>query len=137
MGETLRSDRGQAMVEFVVVLPLIFALIFLVVYAGIGFNRHLLVTDAAQVAARAGAVARFDASRDPCDAARDAASRAMGSLPIVVTCCPPGPVCPAGTSFGRPGDPFSVTVRYVLDVRLPLLPVGDVELEATATERLE
>jgi Flp pilus assembly protein TadG len=126
MVETLRTERGQALVEFVIVLPLIFALIFLVVYAGIGFNRHLLVTDAARVAARAGAVARFDA-REPCEAARDAAANSVGGLSIDVTCA----------SSGLPGDPFSVTVRHVLDIRLPLLPLEDVDLESTATERLE
>jgi hypothetical protein len=60
MVNRLKGESGQAMVEFVIVLPLLFALIFLLVYAGIGFNRQLIVTDAARVGARAGAVARFE-----------------------------------------------------------------------------
>jgi hypothetical protein len=48
-------------------------------------------------------------------------------MTISVTCSPPG----------DPGDPFSVTVSYVLDVQLPLLPLTDLDIESTATERLE
>ena len=32
----LVDDRGQAMVEFVIVLPIMLFLIFMIVYAGIG-----------------------------------------------------------------------------------------------------
>jgi Flp pilus assembly protein TadG len=130
MVDRLRCQRGQAIVEFVIVLPLLFALIFLLVYAAIGFNRQLLVTDAARVAARAGVVARFDSPpQEPCAAATSAATDLADGMTISVNCATP--------EGDDPGDPFSVTVSYVLDVQLPLLPLTDLDIESTATERLE
>ena len=131
----LRSERGQALVEFVIVLPLMFALIFLIAYAGVAFNRYLNVTDAAGVGARAAAVARFNPDpvlSDPCAAATQAANTAMGGLTVVVSCSPPG---------GQPGDPFSVTVTYTLQ-SLPFqffdfIPLADIDVTSTVTERLE
>ena len=49
MKRRLSNERGQAIVEFVIVLPLLFALVLLIAYAGIAFVRYLNVTDAAQV----------------------------------------------------------------------------------------
>jgi hypothetical protein len=129
IGKRLGEERGQAIVEFVVVLPLLFALIFLLVYAGIGFNRQLVVTDAARVGARAGAVARFQNPPDPCFAATEAATKVVGTLPITVDCA-----FPSGTDSG---DPFEFTVTYVLDVQLPFLPLSDIDITGSATERLE
>ncbi len=75
MVHRLSSERGQALVELVIALPLIFGLVFLIAYAGVGFNRYLQVTDAARIGARAAAVARFNSSpqlsSDPCTAATD------------------------------------------------------------------
>jgi hypothetical protein len=130
MVNRLRGESGQAMVEFVIVLPFLFALIFLLVYAGIGFNRQLIVTDAARVGARAGAVARFEnPETTPCAAATQAATNLVGSLPITVGCD-----FPSGT---QTGDPFQFTVTYLLDVRLPLLSLSDINISSSATERLE
>ncbi len=133
----LRGEGGQAIVEFVVVLPLLFALIFLLVFAAIGFNRKLLVTDAARVAARAGAVDRFDnPSANSCDAATQAA-RATAGQSVTVECTPSGSW---GQSGLEPGDPFEVRVTYELNVRLPFLPEAlttDIDVTSTATERLE
>jgi Flp pilus assembly protein TadG len=128
MVHRVRGESGQAMVEFVIVLPFLFALIFLLVYAGIGFNRQLLVTDAARVAARAGVVARFDGQTDPCQAARDAAEDMLGSLLDSWNC---------SDGSGDPGDQLTVTVGHELNVRLPFLPLQDIDLTSTATERLE
>jgi Flp pilus assembly protein TadG len=125
-----KGESGQAIVEFVIVLPSLFALIFLLVYAGIGFNRQLVVTDAARVGARAGAVARFENPQTtPCDAATQAATRVVGSLSITVNCA-----FPNGTDVG---DPFEFSISYVLDVELPFLPLSAIDLNGSATERLE
>ena len=71
------------MVEFVIVLPFMLFLIFMIAYAGIGFERYSRVTNAARVAARAAAVARFD-GKDPCVAAQDAANYALHGLALTV-----------------------------------------------------
>jgi len=129
MKHRFRSDRGQAFVEFVIVLPLLFALVFLIAYAGVGFTRYLKVTDAARIAARAAATARFT-NETPCDAATSAANNAVDGLPITVSCSPAaGP--------WNSGDDFSVTVEYTLNVTFPFLPSASVPMSSTVQERLE
>ncbi|HET8527967.1 MAG TPA: TadE/TadG family type IV pilus assembly protein [Gaiellaceae bacterium] len=116
------------MVEFVLVLPLLVTLIFVVVQLGLTFSSYLRLTDVARVAARAAAVARFNGVT-PCRAATTAADTAAGTLPI------DAPSCAGGT---RPGSAFSVTVTLPWKIDLPLLPWSfDGNLQSTATEQLE
>ena len=96
------------MVEFVIVLPIMLFLIFMIAYAGIGFERYSRVTNAARVAARAAAVARFD-GLDPCSAAQDAADNAMHGLTVSMDEC----------DAGSPGGLVTVTLSYTL----PNIPV--------------
>jgi hypothetical protein len=129
--ERARSEGGQAIVEFVVVLPLVFGLIFLVVWAGIALNSWLRVTDAARVAAREGATARFDGD-DPCTAATVAAEQAVGGLQIDVEC-----------SAGDPGEPLELTVTNTMNPPFESIwdwlnvDVPDVEISGSAAERIE
>jgi Flp pilus assembly protein TadG len=131
MKPRLSNERGQAMVEFVIVLPLMFALVLLIAYAGIAFVRYLNVTDAAQAGARAATVARFSAE-DPCAAATQAASDAMNGFTISVSCSsPPGPAW-------QTGDQISVTVDYSLSgVDFLWLHVGSKTVTSTAKGRIE
>jgi Flp pilus assembly protein TadG len=118
------------MVEFVLVLPVVITMVFLVIQLGITFNNYLRVTDAARVAAREAVVARFH-SESACDAATTAAIDASGGLDAAKL----GVACSAE---GAPGEPFSVTVRYPWRVSLPLLPISSSgDLVGKATERLE
>lgn len=129
MKRRLSNERGQAMVEFVIVLPLIFGLVFLIFYAGIAFNRYLAVTDAARVGARAAAVARFH-DQAPCDAATDAAKASAGNLAITVDCPDPPP--------WNSGNPFTVTVTYSLGgLDFLWLHVGSKTITSSVKERLE
>jgi Flp pilus assembly pilin Flp len=54
----LRNERGQTMVEFAVVLPVLALLLFGVIQFGIAFNNYLTITDAARAGARKAAVSR-------------------------------------------------------------------------------
>jgi len=125
----LRRSDGQAILEFVLVLPLIVTLVFVIVQLGITFNNYIQVTDAARVAARAAAVARFN-NDTPCSAAQNALSRIGGGLtlgPCDDTNCPP-----------TPGDQCSVTVTHPWSIDLPLLPISDSgTLTGKATEAIE
>jgi Flp pilus assembly protein TadG len=127
MFRRLRNERGQAMVEFVIVLPLLLFIVFLLVYAGVGFTHSLNLTDAAHDAARAAAVSRFD-NQAPCPAATDAAQNVMGTATIVVQCNPVDP---------QPGEMMTVTVSYDYGVDLPFLPQTIKHMERTATERIQ
>ena len=50
-----RRERGQALVEFALLLPVLLAVLFLVVDFGVGISRWVVVTNAAREAARLGA----------------------------------------------------------------------------------
>jgi hypothetical protein len=51
-----RRQRGQALVEFALVLPLLLIVLFLVVDFGVGLTRWIAITNAAREGARLGAV---------------------------------------------------------------------------------
>jgi Flp pilus assembly protein TadG len=120
------------MVEFIIVLPIMLLLVFMIAFAGIGFERYLRVSNAARVAARAAVVARFD-SMEPCAAASAAADLAMDGLTTTKACGP----APPSESLG-PGELVKVTLTYQLP-NIPLISsiTGPVEVTASATERLE
>ena len=63
-----RSDNGQAIVEFAIVLPVLVLLVFGIAQFGLAFHNYLAITDAARVGARAAAVKR---TSSPCAAAND------------------------------------------------------------------
>jgi Flp pilus assembly protein TadG len=116
------------MVEFVLVLPLLVTLIFMVIQLGFTFSNYLRVTDIARVASRAAAVARFSGV-SACQAATTAANNAAGRLAIQ------RPTCSGGANSG---DAFSVTVSLPWKISLPLLPFSwSGDLKSTSTERLE
>src|SRR6476646_6114762 len=126
----LVDDRGQAMVEFIIVLPVMLFLIFMIAYAGIGFERYARVTNAARVAARAAAVARFQGI-DPCDAAQTAADNALNGLTLdgPPTCVP---------SSSQPGEMITVTLHYTLpDIPIVSGIFGTTTVTGEATERME
>jgi hypothetical protein len=125
LGKRLRDDRGQAMVEFVIVLPIMLVLIFFIAYAGIGFQRYSQVTNAARVAARAAAVARFDGV-DMCAAAQAAADDAMNGVSM-------DPCVPVS-----PGDLITINLSYTLpDIPVISSITGQVIVHGKATERVE
>ena len=55
---SFRSDEGQAIVEFAIVLPVLVLLVFGITQFGLAFRNYLAITDAARVGARAAAVKR-------------------------------------------------------------------------------
>jgi Flp pilus assembly protein TadG len=127
----LKDEAGQTFAEFVIVLPLLFMLLFLIITAGIGFSRYLRITDAAQAGARAASVARFNVppnSTDPCIAAQARAQEAVGGLSI------DPPTCSAA---GATGDPFTVTVTHHYAVNFPFFTPVTFDITSEATARLQ
>ena len=51
-----QRERGQGMVEFVLVLPIFLLLVFAIIDFGMGFHAWLTVTNSAREGARIGAV---------------------------------------------------------------------------------
>jgi Flp pilus assembly protein TadG len=53
-----RSERGQSMTEFALVLPVLVLILFSIIQFGIAFNNYITLTDAVRAGARKAAVAR-------------------------------------------------------------------------------
>lgn len=129
------KERGQSMVEFVLVLPIFLLLVFSIVDFGMGFHAWLTVTNSAREGARLGAVrgsnaeivTRVHNTADTLDAA---------DMTVTVT-----------NAQGNPGESVVVDVDYdytlitPLDNILKMLSGGSVgptiTLSSSADMRLE
>lgn len=116
---------GQATVELALLLPVILMLVLAVLQVGLVARDQILVTNAAREAARAAAV-------DGRAGAAEAAARQSGPLD-------PARLRVRVGTRGPVGSTVRVEVRYrsVTDVALIGPLVGDVELRADATMRVE
>ena len=116
-----KDERGQAMVEFVLVLPIFLGLVFLVIAFGITLNNYLRVTDIARVAARAAAIARFSApsnqslSTIACTAAKNAANAAAGGLTFIPSSGQPASCVCSPDSSCTPGNGNAITVTFTIN----------------------
>lgn len=113
----VRSDRGQATVEFAVVLPIVAVLVLGIVQLVVAARDQLAVELAAREGARAASV-----SASPHAAAVTAAADAvtLDALDVAVV---------------ETGTRVSVTVRHRSATNVPLIGfvIGDVEVSATVT----
>ncbi len=124
----IQSERGQAMTEFALVLPVLALLLFALIQFGITFNNYITVTDAVRAGARKAAVSR--GTHDPAGAAA-AAVRAsangldQNALGVDVT-----------SSF-KQGDDVTVSASYPYSISLLGLVVKSGRLTSKTTERVE
>lgn len=123
-----RREGGQAMVEFVIVLPILCVLLFGIVQFGITFNHYLTLTDSVRAGARRAAVSR-EAS-DPVGAAvsevrSSAADLNQSDLTVNVT------------SSWAPGGDVTVTAKYPYTINIMGIVVNSGELSSSTTERVE
>lgn len=123
------SERGQALAEFALVLPLLAALLLAILEYGVVFNQYVTLTDAVRVGARKAAVSRLDADR--CGPVQTAIRDNRGSLDLaqLVTPCP--------TSTWTPGDPVTVTASYPYSINVLWIVVKSGTMTSTAKERVE
>jgi len=115
-----RSEKGQSLAEFVLVLPIFLILVFAIIDFGLGFHAWLTVTNSAREGARLGAV-RAPASGacdyDPstkadnirCRVYETASSLDQSKLTVSST-----------GAQGTPGDSVVVKVDYDYDLITPL-----------------
>jgi Flp pilus assembly protein TadG len=128
----LRSERGQALVEFAFVLPILAGLLLGVIQVGMLLNNYINLTDAARVGARKAISVRLGGVTpdDAAQAVRDSA----GSLKqdqLTVTVDDP--------DWNAPGSEITVTATYPYTIDIPLigLTITSGTITATAKERLE
>lgn len=125
---TLRSQEGQAAVEFALVLPALLLVLLAILQFGILFKDYLALTDAVRAGARTGAVSRHAA--DPKAATEAAVVAAANDL---------GPKLKAtATSSWQPGSQVEVEGRYPYKVKLlNLFTVANGTLVSKTKERVE
>jgi Flp pilus assembly protein TadG len=124
----IRSQRGQTMVEFAMVLPILALLLFGVIQFGITFNNYVTLTDAVRAASRKAAVSRQSPTRDADiqNALYDSASDLDTSkLPYTVN------------STWQHADPVTVCATYPYDINLLGMVVASGNLKSCTKERVE
>jgi TadE-like protein len=128
----IRSEEGQAIVEFAIVAPLLALLLAGIIQFGVAFRDYLAITDAVRVGARAAAVNR---TNDPCGATGAAKTAILNTLSpgqqsrVIF----PTDWCTAGPDLG---DPVTITIKYPYSIGVGSLSESG-DLKASATERLE
>jgi Flp pilus assembly protein TadG len=122
------GERGQAMVELAMVLPVLAVLLFGVIQFGIVFNNYLTLTDATRAGARAGAVARNDSNpaAETTSAVQTSASDLnQSNLSVSVN------------SSWTQGSDVTVTATYPYSINLLGWVIASGNLQSTTTERVE
>ena len=103
------GEKGQALVEFTLLLPIFLLLLFAIIDFGMGFYSWITVTNAAREGARLGAVLATQQEIE--DRVYQAASLPdeATKMTVVVT-----------NAQGQPGQSVTVTVNYDYDLITPL-----------------
>lgn len=125
--DSRNEERGSAVVEFALVLPLLLLVTLALVQVGVLARDRLVVEQAARAGAREAAV-----EGDP-GAIRDAVVAAATDLD-------PSAIEVSVDDGGARGNPVTVSVVYAVPIRLPLagwLFPSAVDIHATATMRRE
>ena len=125
----LRSDRGQTMVEFALIMPVLCMVLFAIIQFGILFNNYLSLTDATRVGARKAAVSRTAAN--PAAVTETAVRNAATDLRSVDL-----DVDVTATAW-TPGGEVTVESSYPYNVNVLGLVVASGRLRSQITERIE
>jgi Flp pilus assembly protein TadG len=131
-----RSEDGQAMVEFALVLPILLLLVMGIIQFGILFNNYVTLTDAVRAGARQAAV-----SRDLPDPVGVATARVKSSgagldeskLEVTVTPYDPND----GSATWAQGGDVTVEAKYPYSINLFGMVVMSGKIKSTTTERVE
>jgi Flp pilus assembly protein TadG len=126
----LRNDRGQTMVEFALVLPVLCLVIFGIIQCGILYNHYITLTDATRVGARKAAVSRQ--LTDPGALAKAATINAASGLSV-----PPLDVQVTAPAGWVAGADVTVQATYPYDLNILGIVVASGKLNSKTTERLE
>lgn len=124
----IRSERGQSMTEFALVLPLLVVLLFGIIQFGITFNNYISLTDAVRAGARKATTSRH--LSDPVGATVDQVRRAGTDLD-------PADLQVNVTSSWNPGDEVQVSASYPYSIKLLGVTIKEGRMNSTTTERVE
>ena len=128
MRRQLKRQQGQAMVEFVLVAPILLLLVIGIVQFGILLNNYVTLTDAVRVGARQAAVSRTNPNR--VTVTTDRVRSASGNLD-------PDDVNVTVDSTWDQGGDVTVTAEYPYSISLLGFVVKSGALTSEKTERVE
>jgi hypothetical protein len=126
---SIRSERGQTMTEFAIVLPIFCLLLLGIAQLGIAFNNYLALTDAVRAGARYAATDRTSSSQ--CSDVQNKIKNSASDLDQSKLSIP----CPVST--WEPGEDVRVCASYPYDINLIGIVVSSGNLNSCTTERVE
>jgi Flp pilus assembly protein TadG len=126
----LRSQRGQAMAEFAIVVPVLLLVLLGIMQLGIVYNNWVTLTDAARAGARKAAVCRSGCSPDATTATINAVKNSAADLN-------PSTLSVSVSSSWAQGADATVSASYPWSVNVMGVVVASGTMTATTTERVE
>jgi Flp pilus assembly protein TadG len=126
----IRDERGQALAELAIVLPVLAGLLLGILQFGIAFNHYLSLTDAVRAGARTAAVSRHLGAAGAVAATKTSVENATSDITLTdsqVTV----------TSTWTQGSQVTVTATYPYSISIFGLPVKSGNLTSTTKERVE
>lgn len=138
-----KREKGQAMVEFALILPLLILLLCGIIDFGWIFGNQLILNNAVREAARNSAI-NFDESKLPSDAFNfalvyDVLESRTDNIMDIGDMVIPVPTVPIPT---KPGDTIKVSASYPLPILTPVLSTilggsKTIQIHAQSSMRLE
>jgi len=126
----IRHEKGQAMVEFAIIVPILLTVLLGIMQLGIVYNNWVTLTDAARAGARKGAVCRSGCSPSASSATVTAVKNSASDLnqsKLGITV----------TSTWAQGADVTVKATYPWSVNVLGVVVASGTMAATTTERVE
>jgi Flp pilus assembly protein TadG len=129
----LHNENGQALVEFALVAPILFIILFGIIQFGIAFMHNVALTDAVRAGARKASVSRT--ATDPVAATSTAVLGAATDLDQ--TTLAPGIHVTPGASGWVAGGSVTVSADYPYSINIFGIVVASGQLHSATTERIE
>jgi Flp pilus assembly protein TadG len=127
---SIREQKGQTMVEFALVMPVLFLVLFGIIQFGALYNDYITVTDAARIGARKAAVSRQ--TGNPVGLATTATKNAASDLDDLTKLG----VSVTATAW-VPGADVTVQTSYPYSINILGMVVASGNLKSSTTERIE
>jgi Flp pilus assembly protein TadG len=125
----IREERGQTMVEFALVVPILCVILFGILQFGAVYNDYITLTDASRVGARKAAVSRRE--ENPEAVAETAARASAAGLD------PDDLVVSVSATAWEHGETVTVEASYPYEIDVLGFVVASGDLTAETTERVE
>lgn len=124
----MKSESGQSLVEFALIVPLLILLLFGIIDFGRIFHAYLTIDHAGRESARAASIGKDD-TQVTNTAVTDAVGIGLTADRVVVS--------PTGTRVS--GNDVSITITYPITFLTPVIGsiVGPITLEDTTVMRVE